>query len=177
MTWEELRDIQETGVFSIQSHSHDLHRKVKTSHGMMPVFVAAGKGLYAPPSGLSWREMVFDDLETSRALIKKHLGVDARFLAWPYGFAGVVLDSVAVSAGFEATCTLEEGINAPQPIATAAPYRDRLELKRFTILARTTMRDFRLIMREVPSSEDTVAGTNEPGGFFGLLDDSELYGP
>ena len=164
-------------MFSIQSHSHDLHRKVKTSRGMLPVFVAAGRGLYIPPGGSSWRDMVSDDLETSRTLIKKHLGVDARFLAWPYGFASAVLDSVAVSAGFEATCTLEEGINAPQPIATTAPYRDRLELKRFTILARTTMRDFRLIMREDPLIENTVAGTNDRGGFFGLLDNSEFYGP
>jgi hypothetical protein len=177
LTWEELRAIQATGVFSIQSHSHDLHRKVKTSQGTMPVFVAAARGLYDPSGGRSWREMVADDLAESTALITERLGVKPRFLAWPYGFADAVLDSVAVSAGFEATCTLEEGRNAPHPIATIAPYRDRLELRRFTITARTTMRDFRSMVIEDPAVAGAPYETDERGGFFGLLDNRELYGP
>ncbi len=177
LTWDELRAMQESGVFSIQSHSHDLHRKVKTRHGMIPVFVAAGLGLHDPPGGSSWQGMVCEDLKTSHALIKEHLGVEPRFLAWPYGFASAVLDSVAMSAGFEATCTLEEGTNSPQPFATTAPYRDRLELRRFTITARTTMKDFRLIFGEDFPAADAIAGTEDRGGFFGLLENGDLDGP
>ncbi|UCG51989.1 MAG: polysaccharide deacetylase family protein [Candidatus Latescibacterota bacterium] len=109
--WDDLKMLQQSGVFSIQSHTHDLHRKVSTSKGAIPIFAAASDGLHTPASGTSWTSEVSEDLRTSRKLIKKHVGGDARFLAWPYGFANARLDSVAVGAGFFGLCTLENGRN------------------------------------------------------------------
>ena len=113
LDWDELKRLEETGMFSIQSHSHDLHRKVKTSEGDLPIPIAASERLYLPPEGESWTKMVCEDLERSRNLIREHVGTDARFLAWPYGFGNARLDSVAVSAGFHAMCNLEYGMNRP----------------------------------------------------------------
>jgi peptidoglycan/xylan/chitin deacetylase (PgdA/CDA1 family) len=177
LDWDELRTLEASGLFSIQSHSHDLHKKVKTSRGTMPVFVAAGRGLHAPGDAHSWREYVSGDLSLSRSLLKERLGVDARYLAWPYGFANAALDSVAIAAGFVATCTLEEGVNVPQPLATSAPYRDRLELRRFTVTARTTMREFRLMVGDPECERDAVASRYGGDGFFGLLEKGEFDGP
>jgi peptidoglycan/xylan/chitin deacetylase (PgdA/CDA1 family) len=109
--WDELRRLQQSGVFTIQSHSHDLHRKVKTSEGMLPIFVAARLGLYEMPGAASWAEGVYRDLHRSKQLIEEHLGNKVTCLSWPYGFGDAELDSVAVSAGYSVLCTLGEGRN------------------------------------------------------------------
>ncbi len=123
--WDELRRLQQSGVFTIQSHSHDLHRKVKTSEGTLPVFVAARLGLYDMPGAVSSGEGVYRDLRASKELIEKHLGNKVSCLSWPYGFGDAVLDSVAVAAGYSVLCTLGEGTNrrlrsktAIEPVAT-----------------------------------------------------------
>jgi len=101
--WEDLRRLRESGVFSIQSHSHDLHRKVKTSEGSLPIFVAAKYGLYEFPGAPSWGSGVYDDLRASRSLIEQRVGGEVNCLAWPYGFGDAALDSVAASAGYSTT--------------------------------------------------------------------------
>jgi peptidoglycan/xylan/chitin deacetylase (PgdA/CDA1 family) len=116
--WDDLRRLRESGVFSIQSHSHDLHRKVKTSEGTLPVSVAAQYGLYRFPGAPSWQKGVYDDLRTSRLLIEQHVGGEVNSLAWPYGFGEVALDSVAASAGFATLCTLGAGRNRRLPWAS-----------------------------------------------------------
>ena len=114
LSWEELRELQATGRFSIQSHSHDLHWKVSTAGGPQPVFVAASEGHHTM-SGGPWTEQVLEDLKESRRLIEQELGQPANFLAWPYGFADDSLDSLALLAGFRGMCTLRAGKNKPQP--------------------------------------------------------------
>jgi peptidoglycan/xylan/chitin deacetylase (PgdA/CDA1 family) len=182
--WDDLRRLRETGVFSIQSHSHDLHRKVKTSEGTFPIFVAAKHGLFEFPGARSWEECVYEDLVTSRELIERRVGGEVNCLAWPYGFGEAALDSIAVSAGYTALCTLGPGKNrrlgwaswadtaaesventwsaarasaavAPSDssaIARRPPGRkvpwDRLEIRRYTITARTSLATFEKLLEE-----------------------------
>lgn len=142
--WKELRDLRDSGVFSIQSHSHDLHCKVKTSEGSLPVFVGARMGVCELPGAASWADGVCRDLRTSKELIERHVGNEVNCLAWPYGFGDAALDSVAVSAGYSVLCTLAEGTNWG---AVTASHADRLvagswEVRRYTITARTSLRAF-----------------------------------
>ncbi|MFQ5510208.1 MAG: polysaccharide deacetylase family protein [Candidatus Krumholzibacteriia bacterium] len=174
--WDEIRELQARGRFSIQSHSHDLHYSVKTREGRMPVLAAASGGLYAIPGAGSWRDIVFDDLRESRRVIAERLGTIPRFLAWPYGSTNSELDSIAVAAGFAGACTLVRGSNKAGDRFTAAPrerrtpdadprfpatipfYRltgaqasphgawERYEVNRLTITARTSLRTFRQML-------------------------------
>ncbi len=111
LDWDELWELQMSGRFSIQSHTHDLHYHVKTPEGRMPAILAASRGFYDMPGAKSWQRAVFEDLHESRRVITQRLGTIPRFLAWPYGFADSELDSIAVAAGFRASCTLELGTN------------------------------------------------------------------
>jgi peptidoglycan/xylan/chitin deacetylase (PgdA/CDA1 family) len=153
LTWDEIKRLDESGLIAIESHTHDMHKKVKTSEGRMPVFLAASRGLYTFPDGKSWEAVVYDDLATSRRLIETHLGRDARHLAWPYGSGNAAIDSIAVAAGFETISSLDEGINDivmgiwPDDLSTlSASDAEKLELKRFTITARTSIRGFSKMM-------------------------------
>jgi peptidoglycan/xylan/chitin deacetylase (PgdA/CDA1 family) len=113
LTWEELRSLQDSGVFKIESHTAQLHYKVKTSRGYRPVFLAMSEGRYDPTRGRVWHNIVLRDLAESRKSIATHLGHNARHLAWPYGIGGAELDSLAVTAGFRSMSTLDGGMNRP----------------------------------------------------------------
>jgi peptidoglycan/xylan/chitin deacetylase (PgdA/CDA1 family) len=159
LTWDELKRLRDTGLFSIESHSHDLHRKVKTSLGRLPVSVAASLGVHDPLGYESWARFVVEDLKKSRDLIADHIGEEARFLAWPYGFANAPLDSLAVLSGFTSTCTMRIGANRRFFLAdggqadggVASERRatwPRHELRRLTVTARTSMTSFRKMLME-----------------------------
>jgi peptidoglycan/xylan/chitin deacetylase (PgdA/CDA1 family) len=135
LTWQELRLLQRSGVFSIESHSHGLHRIVRSSQGYLPLSRAMSEAAYPPQGGVSWREAVLDDLTESRRLIAEHLDHDARHLAWPYGAHSAELDSLALLAGFRSMGTLQRGANTRLPGEDAG-------IKRYLITARTSARNF-----------------------------------
>jgi peptidoglycan/xylan/chitin deacetylase (PgdA/CDA1 family) len=169
--WDELKHLSDTGVFSIESHSHDLHRKVKTSLGRLPVFVAASLGVHDLSGYESWAQFVVEDLKKSRDLIGEHIGKEARCLAWPYGFANAPLDSLAVLSGFTSTCTMRIGVNRRflpaggsdadgRVVSKGSATWPRHELRRLTVTARTSMTSFRKMLMEEgndPARQETVS--------------------
>jgi peptidoglycan/xylan/chitin deacetylase (PgdA/CDA1 family) len=154
--WDELRALHESGVFSIQSHSHDLHRKVRTSEGALPVFVGARLGVFDMPGGASWSEAVSRDLRTSKDLIERHVGGEVTCLSWPYGFGDAELDSVAASAGYSVLCTLAEGTNRDSAQKTPADrlLRDKWGVRRYTVTARTSLRSFEKMLTDRPPAAE-----------------------
>jgi peptidoglycan/xylan/chitin deacetylase (PgdA/CDA1 family) len=162
MSWAELRELHDSGVFAIESHTHALHYKVETPEGDLPVFQAASRDLYQFPDESSWQHAVYKDLLESRRLIKRHLAYDSKFLAWPFGHATGPLDRLAVAAGFDGLCTLVAGKNPrsdypvvlmnPKKLAETWPGSDDLlpntsckgiEIYRYTMTARTSIAMFK----------------------------------
>jgi len=129
---DELREMQRSGVMSIQSHTHDMHYKIKRGKIPHPTFDVLAKS----GSNDEWVE-VRDDLVKSRALIGHIFGEEPRTLAWPFGFGSASSDAIAREAGFEGICSLWPGTN----LIGDSP----LFIKRYTVRARTTLRDFRLM--------------------------------
>lgn len=129
LSWAELAELEESRHVSIQSHTDDMHYKVKTNNsGMEPVHV-----YWAPEddAGLP-EERVARDLRRSRKLLQRHLRTEAKALAWPYGFGNSRLDGIARDAGFESTFSLHAGAAHPE---ADSPWH----IRRFTITARTTV--------------------------------------
>lgn len=148
LTWSELREMQESGVFDIESHSHRLHYKVDEEGGPQPVFLAASENGYSFDGYARWRDAVLDDLERSRDAIARNVGHESRYLAWPYGLGDDSVDSLAVAAGFERTLLLRDGLNpsfVPQDGDTLSAAR-RLAVTRFAVSARTSLRAFRQML-------------------------------
>jgi peptidoglycan/xylan/chitin deacetylase (PgdA/CDA1 family) len=153
LDWDELARLEGTGVFTVESHSHDLHRKVSTGDGDLPVYVAAKLGLYDFPGFDSWQDAVFDDLSKSKRSIEQHLGGHVSSFAWPYGFGDAELDSVAAAAGFHVLCTMGAGSNLRiRFFGDSRPWQ-LLEIRRYTITARTSLRTFeRIIAADIKSA-------------------------
>ncbi|TLD95191.1 chitin deacetylase [Helicobacter jaachi] len=83
--WEEIRSMQD--VFSIGSMTHTYQ--------------------FSNIVSLSWHE----DFELSKRLIKQHLNVETKHLAWPDGNYNQGLLRTAKSMGYEAFYTMSGGLN------------------------------------------------------------------
>jgi len=149
LNWAELRQMHDSGTFDIQSHTHDLHYKVSVGRGHAPVFLAGAGGEHDFEDYRSWEDALLDDLGTSRAVIRRHIGVAPKYLAWPYGHGGEDVDRIALEAGFEGVVTMQGEINRRIDDASAEnlPAWERLEIDRFPVSARTTLPRFRRVVR------------------------------
>jgi peptidoglycan/xylan/chitin deacetylase (PgdA/CDA1 family) len=153
LDWGRLRELEESGVFQIESHSHDIHYKVDADGSMHPVFVAASEHGFEIDGASSWEDAVRDDLIRSYEAIERHIGRAPAFLAWPYGTATPELDRVAREAGYLRTCTLRARSSTRFARGLAEPSLGEIGIPRYTITARTSLREFRSMLE----------GTYRPG--------------
>jgi peptidoglycan/xylan/chitin deacetylase (PgdA/CDA1 family) len=110
MTWEQLRQLQETGLFDIQSHTF-WHPNFKVE-----------KRRLAPEA---YARLVQTQLLKPRAILKNRLGVDTDMLAWPFGIHDPELMESAARAGYVAAFTIER--------ARAQPGENPLDLPRYLL--------------------------------------------
>jgi biofilm PGA synthesis lipoprotein PgaB len=155
-TWDQLQEMAASGSVILGSHSRDLHYKVKTAKGLEPIFwnpdwidaerhgtalseLAQGRRehneiAYPPtaPDVLTGRwAPVGADLLASRYDLAARAGVEAEWLAWPYGFAHGALDSIAKLLGYRGTVSLKPRAFSDRDSALAAG--------RYTLTAHSTL--------------------------------------
>lgn len=99
LSWEELKEMENSGVFDIQSHTHSHIRWDKH---------------YSDPH--TCREALRKDLERARLIIKEYLGKDADALCWPWGINEPWYQDVALEAGYRFLFTTEKGCNTPDDL-------------------------------------------------------------
>ncbi len=137
-TAAQLKEMSDSGLVLVESHTDDLHYKVSVGGSLSPVFLhperitaarrheAAALGGIAEPLAA-----VADDLLASREEIARVTGRPAHWLAWPYGFASPQLDGVARGVGFRGTASL-----SPQDFKSG---NRSMRVGRYTLTAHTTM--------------------------------------
>ncbi|WP_242107289.1 poly-beta-1,6-N-acetyl-D-glucosamine N-deacetylase PgaB [Luteimonas aquatica] len=111
VTWEQLREMQDSGLVEIASHTDDMH------HGLLanpqgnqrPAAVSlrydAATGRYEDEAAYAAR--VRADLAGSRDKIAKHLGRAPRSVVWPYGAENGIANGIATDLGMGVTFDLE----------------------------------------------------------------------
>lgn len=92
MTWAQLAEIVATGLVEVHSHTY-WHPNFRIE-----------KRRQAPEQ---YRQFVRDQLEKPRRVLKARLGVDAPYLAWPFGIHDAELEAAAAAAGYQAAFGLE----------------------------------------------------------------------
>lgn len=140
--WDQLRAAEREGVLHVESHTHDMHTKVRQNGELVPRFLVSAydrSGEVSAASELAW------DLRRSRDAIRSELGHEARYLAWPFGFGDAATDSLALELGFRRTLTLKPIRNEQEPALPGEDVRPD-GLGRYAITARTSMRAFRLMV-------------------------------
>jgi peptidoglycan/xylan/chitin deacetylase (PgdA/CDA1 family) len=145
MDWDTLRRLEASGVFQIESHTHDMHYKVDVEGTARPVFVAASEYGFPMEGDKQWEARVRSDLIHSRQAIERSIGRAPAFLAWPYGAASSQLDRIALEAGFLRTCTLRAQPATRSSFASTSEHV-QVEIPRYTVTARTSLRDLRTML-------------------------------
>ncbi|MDD1622504.1 MAG: polysaccharide deacetylase family protein [Methylococcaceae bacterium] len=92
LTWEQLKALQQTGLFDIQSHTL-----------WSPNF-KKDKKILSPDT---YQILVRDQLSKSKAILEKKLGGTVDLLAWPFGIYDDDLEKAAEEAGYVAAFSID----------------------------------------------------------------------
>lgn len=105
--WDKAREMYESGVINIESHTHDLHYKVPTT------FREVSAILYKKPgeSKTDYRARIKEDLVTSKKLIEENLGKKSITISYPYGSYNKEVAKIAKEAGYKLQVTLRTDRN------------------------------------------------------------------
>lgn len=92
MTWDELKELQQTGLFDIQGHTY--------SH---PNFKQEKRHL----SEEAYEKAVRNELVNSKKILEEKLNIKVSFLAWPFGIYNDYLEKEAANAGYVMAFTID----------------------------------------------------------------------
>ena len=85
MTWEQLKELQQTGLFDMQGHTF-----------WHPNFKREQKKLKPE----EYQKLVKTQLVKPKQMLENHLGTKIEYMAWPYGIYDNYLESEAQKAGY-----------------------------------------------------------------------------
>ncbi|HTJ96973.1 MAG TPA: poly-beta-1,6-N-acetyl-D-glucosamine N-deacetylase PgaB [Rhodocyclaceae bacterium] len=117
-SWAILREMANSGLVELASHSYDLHQGVPANPqgNLQPAATAriydAATGSYE--SDTAWRARVRADIVRSADVIERNTGKRPRAIVWPYGSYNQALMDIAADSGMSIGVTLDDGINTPE---------------------------------------------------------------
>lgn len=109
-TWDEAREMYESGWIDIQSHTHDLHHRVETAKGEEPALVGRMIVDGVEESEEEFRERIRNDLLTSKNDIENYVGNEVFTFTYPYGVFNETVIEIARELGYELMYTVREGV-------------------------------------------------------------------
>ncbi len=120
MTWAQLKEVADSGLVTVASHSNALHKQV-AANPAGNVEPAAVTFIYSPEQGAyeteeHFRRRVRDDLALSQEILAQRVGQKPWIMTWPYGVYNDIDLEEAKKLGFQMVLTLEEGLANTQDI-------------------------------------------------------------
>ncbi len=142
VTWEQVKEMSDSGLVEIASHSYDLHHGILANPqgNLKPAAVT----LQFNPKTHSYetpeqqRQRVRNDLETNSMLIQKHTGKPPRIMVWPYGAVDNVGVQEAANVGMPINFTLRDGLASTADIESVerSLVGNELTLNSFTYMVK-----------------------------------------
>jgi peptidoglycan/xylan/chitin deacetylase (PgdA/CDA1 family) len=124
MTWAQLKELQQTGLFDIQGHTY-----------WHPNFKQEKRHL----SESEYQKFVHNQLYTSKEILDKKLGTHVTLLAWPFGIYNDYLEQAAANAGYVMAFSIDDRRARRSDKAMAQP--------RYMIIDSENMKTFERIIR------------------------------
>lgn len=151
VSWAEAREMVQSGLVEIASHSHDLHhgQQANPQGNQLP----AGVSLAWDPATrryetvAAYRQRVERDLATSSQIIARQVGQRPRMVVWPYGSYNAHTQEAARRVRLPVMATLRDGPNRVDAPLDA--------IGRAYASYSTTMADYAALLRQ----PDSDAGT------------------
>jgi len=110
VSWEQIREMQESGLVEIASHSHDLHRGIvgNPQGNMQPAAVTRLYDGTNYESEVQYLDRIENDLTQSAAAIQSGTGKLPRAITWPYGAYNEQVVATAAKHGMRVNLTLHD---------------------------------------------------------------------
>lgn len=103
VTWNQLKDMVDSGLVEVQNHTYNLHSTKKNGR-------IGCKQMYGETDA-HYAAVLSEDLLKCQDEIKANLGVTPNAFVYPYGEKSKNSDSILRSLGFQATLTCNYGVN------------------------------------------------------------------
>lgn len=123
LTWDQLTELKNTGLFDIQSHTY--------SH---PNFKIAKRKM----SPAAYEHFVQKELTSSKKILEEKMGTKITLLAWPFGIYNEYLENQAEKAGYDMAFTIG--------YRTANRTFKPMEQPRFMIVDKLNDQTFKIIL-------------------------------
>jgi biofilm PGA synthesis lipoprotein PgaB len=126
LTWEEIREINASGLVEIASHSYDHHHSVIANpQGSQQAAYTTRQ--YFPDKNryetqAEYESRIDDDLKKNAHLLEKKLGKKPRIMVWPYGRYNADTIRLAQKNKMLYTITLDEQINSAHDLSNIGRY-------------------------------------------------------
>lgn len=126
LTWKEIKEISDSGLVEIASHSYDQHHGILANpqNNEQPAFTTRqyfkDKNHYETRSEYELR--VDHDLQKNSALLENKLGKRPRVMVWPYGRYNSEAIHLAKKNGMPLTITLDERVNQVDDLSQIGRY-------------------------------------------------------
>ncbi len=102
VTWSQLQEMANTGLWEVQNHTYDLHN-IKDGR--------KGAGRKTGESEDSYEKLLKDDLQQLQTQIRETVGVTPNTFTWPFGAYTQESRPLLKEMGFRATLSCASGIN------------------------------------------------------------------
>ena len=112
LSWEQIREMVDSGYVEVASHSYDLHHGVlanpqgNTQPAAVSMIWDANSGRYETAE--EYRQRIRRDLKRNADLIARRTGRSPRVMVWPYGAYNRVTIEIARELGMPVTMSLED---------------------------------------------------------------------
>ncbi|PCH85381.1 MAG: poly-beta-1,6-N-acetyl-D-glucosamine N-deacetylase PgaB [Piscirickettsiaceae bacterium] len=150
MDWSEIKEMSDSGLIEIASHSHDLHKGIlgnpqgNTQPAAVTFQYLTDKHRYEDSA--HYKQRIHNDLVQNNRLIKKRLGKNPRAIVWPYGAFSRLSESIGKRTGLDFSLTLEDGVNHVS---------EKSSIKRILIQGNPPLENFIYSLRH-PASEEPI---------------------
>ena len=129
VNWKELKEMVDSGVFEIGSHTHNSHK----TYNVDGKFVSVVSIKSEDEDYDSFKERVINDFSLSKNEIEKNIGKEIFAFAYPYGEYSIDTINFLKEAGFRFAFTVIKGINIKSSF--------KFELKRYSIYRGTDIKE------------------------------------
>ena len=102
ITWDEVKEMQESGLVEMQNHSYGLHKITKVRYGC---------GQMANETQEHYEEFISNDLNMLQEKLMEVTGSCPTTFTYPYGKYNDNLENIIRKLGFKATVTCKFGVN------------------------------------------------------------------
>jgi biofilm PGA synthesis lipoprotein PgaB len=121
LNWEQIRELTQSGLVEVASHSYDLHKGVAANPQANSQAAAVTRlyddSMLVYETDEEYRERIHAALLKSAEFVLQHTGVRPRVMVWPYGEYNQFAVQASREAGMPMTMGLIDGLNTVADIS------------------------------------------------------------